>query len=93
MQPDRPAAVSESESGSDQLPGERRLASSRAELESLFVRDPEGFPRSRTMRFLLGRGGIALATGALAGLMMVKPGLASTVIRILPVGRVARRLL
>jgi len=75
-------------------PGEHRLADSRAELETLLLDgESDGFPRSHTMRFLLGRGGGAIALGAFAGLMAVNPRLATILIRILPLGRFARRLL
>ena len=91
MRPDDPAALAGS--NSEPRRGERRLADSRAELESLLRRGPHDFPRSRTMRFLLGPGGVALATGALAGLLVVKPQFATALMRILPLRRIARRLL
>lgn len=72
---------------------ERRLAESRAQLASLLTPYPDQFPRSRTMRFLLGGGGKALAAGALTGLMAVKPGLAASLMRVLPIGRLLRRML
>ncbi len=75
------------------LPAERRLADSRAELESILIPEPGSFPRSHTMRFMLGGGGKALASGAVAGLMAAKPGLAAGLLRILPIGRLLRRML
>ena len=75
-----------------ELPVESRLAASRAQLEYLLTPHPDRFPRSRTMRFLLGTGGKALATGAVAGLMAVKPGLATGLLRIVPIGRLLRRM-
>jgi len=79
---------------SDAPTGERRLADSRADLEALLRgHAPGGFPRSHTMRFLLGRGGGAIAAGAFAGLLAVNPRLAATIFRIVPLGRLARRLL
>jgi hypothetical protein len=75
------------------LPAEGRLAASRAQLESLLLPYPEQFPRSRTMRFLIRGGGKALASGAVAGLMAVRPGLAANLLRISPIARVLRRLL
>ncbi|MGH8222458.1 MAG: hypothetical protein ACREQZ_05745, partial [Woeseiaceae bacterium] len=75
------------------LPVERRLADSRAEIESMLIPEPDTFPRSHTMRFLLGRNGKVLAIGAFAGLLAVKPRLAMTLIRLLPLGRAARRIL
>jgi len=68
--------------------GERNLAASRAALAALLGgRDPDGFPRSRTMRFLLSGKGQVIALGALAGLLAVKPRLAASVLGVLPLGR------
>jgi len=75
------------------LPAERRLAESRAEIVSLLIPEPVSFPRSHTMRFLMGRNGKAIAIGALAGLLAVKPRLALTLIRFLPLNDLVRRLL
>lgn len=68
-------------------PGERRLAASRAELRRILAPDPDEFPRSRTMRHLMGGKGRMVALGAFAGLMAVKPKLALTLIRFLPLGK------
>jgi hypothetical protein len=68
-------------------PAERRLAETRATLESLLVRDPEEFPRSQTMRYLLAGRGKVVALGAFAGLMAVKPKLAMSLMRFLPLGK------
>jgi hypothetical protein len=68
-------------------PAERRLAESRAALEALLVRDPDEFPRSNTMRFLLGGKGRMVAFGAFAGLLAVKPRLAFSLVRFLPLGK------
>jgi hypothetical protein len=68
-------------------PAERRLAESRAALESLLVRDADEFPRSHTMRFLLAGKGRMVALGAFAGLMAVKPKFAMTLVRFLPLGK------
>jgi hypothetical protein len=78
------------ESGGD--PGgptsaERRLAASRAELESLLAPGPDDFPRSQTMRFLMGGKGRMVTLGAFAGLMAVKPKFALTLVRFLPLGK------
>ncbi len=75
------------------LPAERRLAESRAEIETLLIPEPDSFPRSHTMRFLLGRNGKAIAIGAFAGLLAVKPRVALTLIRFLPLKDLVRRLL
>lgn len=68
-------------------PGERRLAASRAELRRILAPDPDEFPRSRTMRHLMGGKGRMVALGAFAGLMAVKPKFALTLIRFLPLGK------
>jgi hypothetical protein len=69
------------------LPAERRLAESRAQIEDILIPDPEGFPRSHTMRLLAGRNGKAVAAGALAALFTMKPRLALSLVRFLPLGR------
>ena len=74
------------------LPAERRLEESRAEIESMLIPEPDTFPRSHTMRFLMGRNGKVVALGAFAGLLAVKPRLAMTLIRLLPLGRAVQRM-
>ena len=68
------------------LSAERRLAESRAEIESLLRPEPDTFPRSETMRFLLGGKGKVVALGVFAGLLAVKPKLALSLVRFLPLG-------
>jgi hypothetical protein len=68
-------------------PAERRLAASRAELERLLAPGPDDFPRSQTMRFLMGGKGRMVTLGAFAGLMAVKPKFALTLVRFLPLGK------
>jgi hypothetical protein len=78
------------ESGDDPhelTPAERRLAASRAELERMLVPDPDDFPRSQTMRFLMAGKGRMVTLGAFAGLMAVKPKFALTLVRFLPLGK------
>jgi hypothetical protein len=83
--------------GREASPGERRLAASRAALaELLGDGGPDTFPRSQTMRFLLGGKGRVIAVGAFAGLAVVKPKLAMSLMRFMPLGKllpVARTLL
>jgi hypothetical protein len=68
--------------------GELQLARTRAEFEQLLAPDdPDEFPRSQTMRFLMGGKGRMVALGAFAGLLAVKPKLAVTMIRFLPLGK------
>jgi hypothetical protein len=69
-------------------PAERRLAESRAALaEILAPRDPEAFPRSETMRFLLGGKGRMAALVLFTALLLAKPKLAVGLARFLPLGR------
>lgn len=78
-------------------PAQRRLAASRAALaEILAPPDPEAFPRSETMRFLMGGKGRMVALGLFAGLLLAKPKLAASLLRFLPLGQmlpIARSLL
>ena len=67
--------------------GERRLAESRAELRALLAPGPDDFPRSQTMRYLMGGKGRMVALGAFAGLLAVKPKLALRLVRFLPLGK------
>jgi hypothetical protein len=67
--------------------GERRLAASRAELQRILAPGPDDFPRSQTMRYLMGGKGRMVALGAFAGLMAVKPQFALTLVRFLPLGK------
>ena len=71
----------------DPSPGERSLALTRAEIQRLFAPAPDEFPRSQTMRFLMGGRGRMVALGAFAGLMAVKPRLAVKLVRFLPLGK------
>ena len=68
-------------------PAERRLDESRAEIENLLGGGPDDFPRSQTMRYLMGGKGRMVALGAFAGLLAVKPRLAMTLVRFLPLGK------
>ena len=68
-------------------PAERRLAESRAEIEALLSPGPDTFPRSQTMRYMLGGKGKMVALGVFAGLLAVKPKLALSLVRFLPLGK------
>jgi hypothetical protein len=68
-------------------PGDRQMALTRAEIERIFAPGPDEFPRSRTMKYLLGGKGRMIALGAFAGLMAVKPRFAMSLIRFLPLGK------
>lgn len=75
------------EAGS-QTPAERRLAESRAALAELLEPPAaDAFPRSETMRFLMGGRGRLVALGLFTGLLLVKPKLAVGLVRFLPLGR------
>jgi hypothetical protein len=69
-------------------PGERQLAESRAEIERIFAPEPDEFPRSMTMRFLMNGKGRMVAFGLFAGLAAIKPKLALSLVRFLPLGNV-----
>jgi hypothetical protein len=71
----------------EETPGGRRLAASRAELQHILAPGPDEFPRSQTMRYLMGGKGRMVALGAFAGLMAVKPKFALTLVRFLPLGK------
>ncbi|MGH8241925.1 MAG: hypothetical protein ACRETY_01095 [Steroidobacteraceae bacterium] len=66
---------------------ERQLAESRAEIRRLLAPGPDDFPRSQTMRFLMGGKGQIAALGLFAGLVAVKPRLALGLVRFLPLGK------
>lgn len=68
-------------------PAERRLAESRAELAALLGPGGDAFPRSRTMRFLMGGKGKMVMLGVFTGLLLVKPRLAYGLVRFLPLGK------
>jgi hypothetical protein len=69
-------------------PAERRLAESRAALAELVApaRGDE-FPRSETMRFVMGGKGRIVALGLVTGLLLVNPKLAAGLVRFLPLGK------
>jgi hypothetical protein len=69
-------------------PAQRRMAASRAALADVFAPPGEDeFPRSETMRFLMGGKGRMVALGLFTGLLLVKPKLAVGLVRFLPLGR------
>ena len=63
------------------------MAASRADLQRILAPGPDEFPRSQTMRYLMGGKGRMVALGAFAGLMAVKPKFALTLVRFLPLGK------
>jgi hypothetical protein len=70
-------------------PAERRLAETRAALEAIIAPEDDGdtFPRSQTMRYLMGGKGKLAMLGAFTGLLLVKPRLAYGLMRFLPLGK------
>jgi len=54
---------------------------------------PGGFPRSRTMQVLLSSRGLGTVGAVAAGLLIARPALALRLLRMLPVGAVARMLM
>jgi hypothetical protein len=75
-------------SGRAPTPAERRLAESRAALAEIVAPvSGEEFPRSETMRFVMGGKGRIVALGLFTGLLLVKPQLAVGLVRFLPLGK------
>jgi len=83
-----------------------RMAASRAEIRRLLEPHPvssdpsagpgEGgafFPRSRTMRVLMSGRGLGTIGAVVSGLLVARPALALRLLRLLPVGAVARIVL
>jgi len=85
-----------------------RLAQSREELRRLLDpprREPGandgsspdvrsgGFPRSRTIRLLMGERGIGMLGAAAAGLLIARPAFALRLLRMLPASGLARMLM
>jgi hypothetical protein len=53
----------------------------------------DGFPRSRTMKMLMGGRGLGVLGALAGGLFIARPGLALRLLRMLPAGTVARMIL
>ncbi len=84
-----------------------RLVQSRAEIRRLLEPPPDGssgagpspsgaagdFPRSRTMQVLMSGRGLGSVGAVLGGLLIARPALALRLVRMLPIGAVARVLL
>ena len=84
----QPTGIDEGlEAPAPMTPAERRLAESRAEIEGLLGGSPDTFPRSQTMRFMMGGKGKMVVLGVFAGLLTVKPRLAMSLVRFLPLGK------
>jgi hypothetical protein len=54
---------------------------------------PQGFPRSRTMQFLLGEHGLRMLGAAASGLLIARPAFALRLLKMLPASGLARMLL
>ena len=73
------------EAGAAPTPAQLRMASSRAALADILApKRPDEFPRSETMRFLMGGKGRMVALGLFTGLLLVKPKVAVSLVRFLP---------
>jgi hypothetical protein len=81
-----------------------RMALSRAEVAQILDPPPEqraqeesstsfGFPRSRTMRALMSKGGLGTVGAVVGGLVLARPGLAFRLLRMVPAGAVSKMLL
>jgi hypothetical protein len=90
--------------GAERADVEARLAQTRQQILALFqpeidaraarALDGRGtFPRSRTMRLLLGHKGLATVAVAVCGLVISRPALALRLVRMLPIAAVAKLLL
>jgi hypothetical protein len=85
---------------------EARLAQTRQELVALLTADRDGseagqasrgpsdsFPRSRTIRLLLGKQGIGAVAAILGGILVARPAIAWRLLRLLPIKTFARTML
>ena len=54
---------------------------------------PGGFPRSRTLRLLMGERGLGMLGAAAAGLLIARPAFALRLLRLLPASGLARMLM
>ena len=84
-----------------------KMAQSRQEIRRLLEPPPQqagshngaasgvagDFPRSRTMKLLMSGRGIGAVSAVLGGILMARPALAIRLLRMIPVGAVARMLL
>jgi len=84
----------------DRRDAEDKLASTRQELIDLLRHDSaeslaeeHAFPRSRTMRLLLGGGGAKTLAVVAAGLLLSRPALGWRLLRMVPLRAVTRSLL
>ena len=96
-----------SESGDSRDEILAKMAQSRAEIQRLLEpsQHPAGadqgaggggageFPRSRTMKLLLSSRAVGAVGAVVGGLLMARPALAIRLVRLIPVGAIARALL
>jgi hypothetical protein len=77
---------------------EGRLEQSRNELRQMMVESEERraksgyFPRSKTMRMLAGGGGATLLAIGASTLLLLKPQIAKSALKVLPVNMIVRML-
>jgi hypothetical protein len=62
------------------------------EQRRLGANEAQTFPRSRTMRMLLSSRGLGAVAAVLCGLLISRPALALRLLRVIPMGAVARAL-
>lgn len=89
----------------DRTRTEQRLAQTRQQLVDLFTSEraepgsgqrsresPGSFPRSRTMRLLLGKQGLGAVAAIMGGILVARPAIAWRMLRLLPVKTFARTM-
>jgi hypothetical protein len=88
----------------DRTRTESRLAETRQQLVDLFTQDQEEsagkpagarggtFPRSHTIRLLLGRQGLGALAAIVGGILVARPAIAWRILRFLPIKTFARTM-
>lgn len=91
--------------GNERMRTEARMAKTRQELVDLLTADREetgpgrplgeqsaSFPRSRTMRLLLGKQGVGAIAAILGGFLVARPAMAWRLLRLLPIRTFVRTM-
>lgn len=83
----------------EESPAESRLEDSRNELRRMMTESEEAraarpgyFPRSKTMRMLAGGGGATMLAIGAGSLLLMRPGILKTALKVLPVNTIVRML-
>jgi hypothetical protein len=71
----------------------RRVLEPQAELNEDGTPNQSEFPRSRTMRLLMSSRGLKAVGAVAAGLLLARPAIALRLLRLVPLGAVARALM